>query len=188
MKQFIIMAVSLLTFSAAGIAAPANKTISAVIASGTVYDVIVVNNDIDIVLTESPVAEIRVTGEEKDVNLVKHQVKKGMLIIGSKMGSLKGKATVYVSVSSLKKLEINGKSFVTSNGALKSSKLIVVVNGEAKFDLRNYGDILFETDEDIDIQFEKWNDAQPQAAVSFDSSFLKSADAAMDSLLVQTQS
>jgi hypothetical protein len=185
MKQFIIMAVSLLTFSAAGIAAPANKTISAVIASGTVYDVIVVNNDIDIVLTESPVA---VTGEEKDVNLVKHQVKKGMLIIGSKMGSLKGKATVYVSVSSLKKLEINGKSFVTSNGALKSSKLIVVVNGEAKFDLRNYGDILFETDEDIDIQFEKWNDAQPQAAVSFDSSFLKSADAAMDSLLVQTQS
>lgn len=187
MKQFIIMAVSLLTLSAAGVAAPASKNYSAVITSGTVYDVIVVNNDIDVVLTESPVAEIRITGEEKDVNLVKHQVKKGMLIIGSKMGSLKGKATVYVSVSSLKKLEINGKSFVTSNGALKSSKLMVVVNGEAKFDLRNYGDILFETDEDIDIHFEKKNDAQPQAAVSFSSSFMKNADAAMDSLLMQTQ-
>ncbi|HEX4957938.1 MAG TPA: DUF2807 domain-containing protein [Lacibacter sp.] len=186
MKQFIIMAVSLLSFSAAGVAAPAHKIVTSVIASGTVYDVIVINNDIDVVLTESSLAEIRVTGDEKNVQLVKHQVKKGMLIIGSKSGSLKGKATVHVSVSSLRKLEINGSSFVTSNGALRSNKLVVVVNGEAKFDLKNYGDILIESDEDIDLNFENGNGIQPQAVVNYDSSNLKNADEAMDSLLLQT--
>jgi hypothetical protein len=187
MKKLLILAVSVLAFTASTFAGTYNKIISTVLVKGVVYEMIVVNNDIDVVLTESPVNEIMVTGEEESVSLVKHHVKRGVLTIGSKKGSLKGKATVYISVSGLKKLEVNGKSKVTSQGTLNSKSLKVIVNGEAKFDLKNNGSIIFEADEDIDLNFEKWIGEHPQAPAVVDSSALNNADAAMDSLMIHQQ-
>ena len=187
MKKLFILAVSLIALTANTIAGTDNKIISTVLAKGVVYEMIVVNNDIDVVLTESPVNEIMVTGEEESVSLVKHHVKRGVLTISSKMGSLKGKATVYISVSGLRKLEVNGKSKIVSQGSLNSKNLKVIVNGEAKFDLKNNGQIIFESDEDIDLNFEKWIGEHPQSPTVVDSSALNNADAAMDSLMIHQQ-
>lgn len=187
MKKLFILTVSLVALTASTFAGTDNKIISTVLAKGVVYEMIVVNNDIDVVLTESTVNEIMVTGEEESVKLVKHHVKKGILTIGSKTGSLKGKATVYISVSGLKKLEVNGKSKIISQGSLNSKCLKVIVNGEAKFDLKNNGQIIFESDEDIDLNFERWIGEQPQPAAIIDSSALNNADAAMDSLMIHQQ-
>lgn len=155
MKKIIIMAACLCVYSSLSVAAA--KAFYPPTASGIAYNMIVVNDDIDIVLTQSTESEIRVIGHEHDVRLVKYRVRNGVLVIESNKGSLKGKVTVFVPVRNLKTVEINGRSFVRSNGILSSKNLLVIVNDEAKLDLRNYGKINFKTDIDIVLEFEKMN-------------------------------
>jgi hypothetical protein len=185
MKKLFILAMGFIALTTSAFAGTGNNTISTVLSKGTVYEMIVVNDDIDVVLTESSVMDIVVTGEEESITLVKHRVKRGVLEIGSKMGSLKGKATVYISVAGLKKLEVNGKSHVSTRGTLNSKTLIVIVNGEAKFDLKNAGEIIFEADEDIDLNFENWSGENPLVPAPIENTSLKNADAAMDALMIQ---
>jgi hypothetical protein len=184
MKKLIIMAVSLLTVNAALFAGNSSVSpvteYSKVISAKAPFHSIVVNNDIDVVLTEATDNTIEIKGEEADVKKVNHYVKKGVLYIGSKVGSLKNKAVVYVSVNDLQSIEVNGKSTVTSKGFLSSSKLKVFVNGEAKFDLKNQGQMLFESDEEIDLHFEKWNGQMHAAAITPTNEEIKAADAGID--------
>jgi hypothetical protein len=178
MKQLLIIAVSLLTLITGVGAHPVHNCVHKhVIKAKHSYQTIVINNDIDVVITESALTEIYVSGT--------YFVKKGVLYIQSKNGSLKGKATVHVPVSNLKQIEINGRSTVTSNGTLSSSLLKVLVNGEARFDLKNFGEILFEADEAIDLNFEKQNKEQHLLHMKVNSAALAEADAQMDTLVIK---
>jgi Putative auto-transporter adhesin, head GIN domain len=189
MKKLIIMAVSLLTLSAASFAGNGsekkNTEYSVVVKTKAPFQMIVLNNGVDLVLTESSETRIEIKGEEKDVNNVAHSVKKGILYIGVKNASLKTKAVVYVSMSQLESIEVNGKSKITSNGFLKSSKLKVVVNDEAKFDLKNYGKILFEADDEIDLNFEKSIGQNKPVAFLSGTDSIKQADEAMDTQITK---
>jgi hypothetical protein len=186
MKQLLIIAVSLLTLITGVGAHPVHNCVHKhVIKAKHSYQTIVINNDIDVVITESALTEIYVSGGKKDVQSVTYFVKKGVLYIQSKNGSLKGKATVHVPVSNLKQIEINGRSTVTSNGTLSSSLLKVLVNGEARFDLKNFGEILFEADEAIDLNFEKQNKEQHLLHMKVNSAALAEADAQMDTLVIK---
>ncbi len=69
----------------------------------------------------------------------------------AKKGSLKNRVTVYVPVQNLRKLVINGKSYVRSNGVIASKNLQVTLAGEAKVEINNLGDIVFDADQDIDL-------------------------------------
>ncbi|WP_407520193.1 DUF2807 domain-containing protein [Lacibacter sp. MH-610] len=183
MKQLIIIAVSLLSFNiTAGAGSVDNCMYRHIIKAKHSFQSIVINNDIDVVLTECPDAEIYVAGDKKDIAAVSYFVKKGILYIQSKSGSLKGKVTVHVPVSHLQLVEINGNSTVTSNGTLSSRLLKVVVNGEAKFDIRSFGKILVEADESIDVNFEEQN-KQHVLPLHIDSASLHEADLQMDAML-----
>lgn len=116
-----------------------------------------VSDEINIVLTQSTEAKLRIIGEEKDSKAVMLDQKNGRVRLISKRGSLKNRVTVYIPVQNLSKLVINGKSYVRSNGVIASKKLLVTVAGEAKVEINNLGDIAFEADQDIDLQVKKWN-------------------------------
>lgn len=62
---------------------------------------------------------------------------------------------VTISVNNLQSLQINGDGDIKSHGQLRSKKLKLVINGESKFNVRNLGEILLDSDSNIDVQFEK---------------------------------
>ena len=152
MKQLFILFISVLT-----IATAKAEIITREMNLATSVKSIEVSDDINVVLTQSSEAKLRITGEEKDNKAVLLDQKNGRVRLLSKKGSLKNKVTVYVPVQNLSKLVINGKSYVRSNGVIASKKLVVTVAGEAKVEINNLGDIAFEADQDIDLQVKKWN-------------------------------
>lgn len=152
MKQLLILAISLLSLSATVQAAPA-KTI---IPLTEKFHSIVINDDIAVVLTESNDTEITISGEDKYVSRVDYTVSNGKLTISSKKGFLKNRVVVYVPVKNLRSIEVNGESKVSNKGWLLSPELKVIVNGLAKIELYNKGEVVFESDAAIDIEFQKW--------------------------------
>lgn len=119
------------------------------------YHSIQIEDDIDVVLTESDLAGITVVANDKVKRDVQINVVNGVLKIRSTRKSLKNKAIVYVPVSNLERLEINGNSKVTSAGFLNSPVLKVVINGEAIFEIKNHGEVLFDSDNDTELHISK---------------------------------
>ena len=153
MKQFFILFISLFTTATAVNAEEVTREIEL---SQSIYS-IEISHDMDVVLTESADATIRITGEEKATKAVLYDVSKGRLKLVSKKGSLKNKITVFIPVQNLRWLKIKGASHVRSNGALASKQLQVTMSGEAKVEIKNIGDLLFYADNDIDMQIKKWS-------------------------------
>jgi Putative auto-transporter adhesin, head GIN domain len=153
MKQLFMLFIGVVTMSTFAKAETVTREVDL---TSSVYS-IEVSNDINVVLTQSKEAKLRITGDEKDSKAVLFDQKNGRVRLLSKKGSLKNKVTVYVPVQDLRKLVINGQSYVRSNGVIASKSLRVVVAGEAKVEINNLGDIAFEADQDIDLQIKKWH-------------------------------
>lgn len=119
-----------------------------------------ISHDIDVVLTESTDATIRIAGEEKFANAILLDQKNGQVRILSKKGSMRKRVTVYVPVQNLRNLIIKGASYVRSNGNLTSNQLQVTLSGASKVELNNIGRIVFEADEGIDILIHKWQSTE----------------------------
>ncbi len=116
-----------------------------------------ISHDIDVVLTESNENSIRITGEEKFANAVLLDEKSGKVRILSKKGSMHKKVTVFIPVQNLRKLIVNGTSFIRSSGNLSSKELQIKLNAASKVEINNIGNLVFEADEGIDILIQKWN-------------------------------
>jgi hypothetical protein len=159
MKKLTFIAVSLLTINASLFAGNVSDSLVSepqkVQAGKQPFHSVVVNNDIDLVLAEDTDNMIKIRGVEKHLKNVCYSIKKGVLYISSNGGSLKNKATVYLSVNDLQSLVVNGKSAINSKGTLNSKQLTVLVNGEAKFDLKNYGAIIMEAGNEIELDIEE---------------------------------
>ena len=85
MKQFFILFISMFTATTVVKAADVTREIEL---TQSVYS-IEISHDMDVVLTESTEATIRITGEEKATKAVLYDVTKGRLKLLSKKGSLK---------------------------------------------------------------------------------------------------
>lgn len=153
MKQLFSLFIGVLTMATV---ANAENITREVDLTASVYS-IEVSDDINVVLTQSTDAKLRITGEAKDSKAVLLDQKNGRVRLLSKKGSLKNRVTVYVPVQNLRKLVINGKSYVRSNGVIASKNLQVTLAGEAKVEINNLGDIAFDADQDIDLQIKKWH-------------------------------
>lgn len=153
MKQLFSLFIGVLTMATV---ANAENITREVDLTASVYS-IEVSDDINVVLTQSADAKLRITGEAKDNKAVLLDQKNGRVRLLSKKGSLKNRVTVYVPVQNLRKLVINGKSYVRSNGVIASKNLQVTLAGEAKVEINNLGDIVFDADQDIDLQIKKWH-------------------------------
>ena len=105
------------------------------------FNKIVVYDDIDLQLEESDIKNIALTGKDADVQNIDWKIKDNVLYLQSKKGSLKDKVKVQVTVNQLKEIVVNGRSVVSSNGALLSPKLYVYVQSECYVALKNTGEI-----------------------------------------------
>lgn len=153
MKQLFSLFIGVLTMATVTNAENITREVDL---TASVYS-IEVSDDINVVLTQSTDAKLRITGEVKDNKAVLLDQKNGRVRLLSKKGSLKNRVTVYVPVQNLRKLVINGKSYVRSNGVIASKNLQVTLAGEAKVEINNLGDIVFDADQDIDLQIKKWH-------------------------------
>lgn len=115
------------------------------------FSKIVVENDIELRLSESTDKVIETWGDSKYTKEVEWKIKNGVLHIRSKAGSLKNKAAVSVSVNQLSSLLITGNSDVKSEGALNSADLKIFVDGEGKIAIKNTGAIKIEKADFIDL-------------------------------------
>ena len=116
------------------------------------FSKIVVENDIDLLLSESTDKEIEIWGDSRFTREVEWKIKNGVLYIRSKAGSLKNKASVSISVNQLSSLSVTGNSDVKSEGALNSADLKIFVDGEGKIAIKNTGAINIERADFIDLE------------------------------------
>ncbi|HRF27099.1 MAG TPA: DUF2807 domain-containing protein [Ferruginibacter sp.] len=167
MKKLFILSLSILSMASIAIAGPGsnatdnNKHISTAysrpadgISRGSFHS-IRIENDIDVVLTETNLAGITVVANDDATRAIQFKVKKGVLHIYSKGRSMKGKAVVYVPVKNLQTLEVMGNSHVSSAGPLSGPSLRLKIHGEATFNIRSNGDVAVESSPDIEIQMSK---------------------------------
>jgi len=105
------------------------------------FNKIVVYDDIDLQLEESDTKNIALTGKDADVENIDWKIKDNVLYLQSKKGSLKDKVKVQVTVNQLKEIVVNGRSVVSSNGALLSPQLYVYVQSDCYVALKNIGEI-----------------------------------------------
>lgn len=121
----------------------------------TPFSKVVIEDDIDLVLYENSSRKIDLDGPVADMNKVEWIIKKGVLYIRSKAGSLNHKVLVTLDVANLKSIEINGSSVVKSLGELHSPSLQVHVNGECFVAIKNSGEIKVTASEFADFEIRK---------------------------------
>lgn len=156
MKKIIMFALGLISLATIATAAPAKKTLNV----ENIFRLIV-SDDINVILKDSPEGEITISGDEKFVSRVSYYAVNGVLTIKSTKGSLRNKVTVTVPVHNLQFLEVNDNCKVFTKGAIQSTMLKVKVRGEGSIDLKTIGQMVVEADKDIDLTFDKFEN-RPQ--------------------------
>lgn len=155
MKKSLFISLALLATvsltAAAQKQAPAKTYTTTLVSYGTPFTKIVVNDGIELVLTENSQDKIWFDGKAKHLDKLTWEIKDGTLYLAGKNGSLKGKARVVVCVKKLRNIEVNGDSWVHSSGYLSSPLLDVLVNGEAMVDISNAGKISVNKTKDYEL-------------------------------------
>ena len=119
------------------------------------FSKIVIEDDIDVVLHESTDKSLLVEGSKENISNVEWKIKKGVLHLSSKAGSLKDKVLVTLDVKDLKQIEVNGNSEVKSLGNLHSSLLHIYLNGYCLVNILNEGKITLVNGDGIGLDIKK---------------------------------
>ncbi len=115
---------------------------------------IVIQDDIDLVIYENATSNIQFDGSTENIAKVEWKIKKGVLYINSKRGSLKNKVMVTIDVKKLSEISIEGNSSVRSLGVLNSNELNVYVKSQSYVALRSTGsiNIINTSDSEMDVK------------------------------------
>ncbi|PWU03690.1 MAG: hypothetical protein C5B52_03000 [Bacteroidetes bacterium] len=119
------------------------------------YSSVTVSSGVDVLLIEKDSKIATVQGIEKFVDAISFTEKDGQLFISSKKGS--GKAVVYLPVSHLKNLQLNGDSRAYTVGQINSPELKLTISGNCDFGISNFGKVTIIHTEDCDVAY-KWVD------------------------------
>jgi hypothetical protein len=119
------------------------------------FSKIVVEDDIDIRLSENTDKVIEIYGDSRYTQEVDWKIRNGILYIRSKAGSLKNKVEVSISVNQLNDLTVTGNSDVRSEGVLNSEELKVFVDGEGQIAVKNTGAIKVKRADHIDLKVQR---------------------------------
>ncbi|MFT3682795.1 MAG: DUF2807 domain-containing protein [Ferruginibacter sp.] len=119
------------------------------------FNKIVVQDGIELRLTESSEKSMQFSGSDADVKKVDWKIQGNTLYIKSKKGSLKAKVTIELSVNQLKALHVLGNSDIISAGELKSNNLEVYVDGGGVIALQSRGSIYIEQASGTELDVKK---------------------------------
>ncbi len=156
-KVFLISATVLFAFvfSASAQKEPTKQSYAQPISYNSSFNKIVVEDGIDLVLTEGTSKELGVKGSRRNTEKMEYRIEDGTLYLGSRAGSLKNYVRVEIPVQNLRQLTINGDSWVKSKGNLNSVSLKIFVNGEAMVNVTNLGQISIQNSKDIELDIRK---------------------------------
>jgi hypothetical protein len=137
MKQKLILAALAIVLGAAP--ALANEPTRVFLNAGNVEH-LNVQNDMDIVLLQAPSDDHSIILDGRASEKLNVRLNNKTLFISERKGG-KEKTIVYLYVSNLKTLTVEGNSQVKTMGSLKTGKLDVFVDGNAKVHLRTTGNV-----------------------------------------------
>ena len=112
---------------------------------------LIVEDDLFVVLTESNSGELIVTGNEQDVKKLKAQLDGGQLVLSFMPSFTQPDIKIYVPAGLLRKINVNGKSHLTSAFVLTNPNLSVIVGGEGKVALQSNGKLTVLGNHDYDF-------------------------------------
>ncbi|HYO21115.1 MAG TPA: DUF2807 domain-containing protein [Flavisolibacter sp.] len=141
---FLALLLSSLTFSAFAQKTSQNET--KLIQLKEVFTSMSVDNDIDVVLTESKTGEMVVEGNAK---LLDMRLSDGHLSLSKKQLGVSAPIKVHVPASYLSKIFMNGNGTLSSSAVLSNQKMKILLAGEAKIAVKSTGSVTVETAEEI---------------------------------------
>jgi hypothetical protein len=158
MKKNFLLVVALVASTLAGFATD-NKTTDNNSRRWNIdenFTSIAAKGNVEVVLISNGARYVNFEGSEKQVNAVHLNVEKGVLTItGSKGCSEKNRIIVYVPIQELHNVTLKGGSNLSSKGRIQSDKLKIRVEGLSKVNVRNIGDIVIESDDHHQFNYEK---------------------------------
>ena len=104
-----------------------------------VYQQIKVQGDVKVILMNGPSNRLILHGDSKDLSLVKTTIKKGKLVIHADRKQITSRLTVYVPVSGVASMEINGSTEVFSSGTIEVQNLHLILNGNSSASINYSG-------------------------------------------------
>jgi hypothetical protein len=151
-KNFLLMLVVLGTaLSAAATAKPLPITKKIGIEGS--YKKIIISGAVKVVLVDNTADSFVIEGQEKNVQRISVAVSNGKLMIKTPAGNMKDRAVVYVPVSMINSVEVDGDIDVNSNVVLNTPLLLLSMNGESHARLRTTGQVKVDTAGDYEIRY-----------------------------------
>jgi hypothetical protein len=113
--------------------------------------IIRIEGDISVVLTNDPAGTVIVEGREKELNKIKAVFEKNILIIDVTRKNIFGKLTLYLSAIKLQTIQLNGDANISSIEFIKSDHLHISLNGNIKVKVKTIGQLSFDSPDDIEL-------------------------------------
>lgn len=110
------------------------------------FNKIVINDGVNMVLTEDASQTISIAGKTKFTAAVKLEIKDGVLHISCSKGSASKRVLVYVPVQQLQRITVKGDSEITTFGILQSANIHVRIEGDCYVDIVTRGHITVDHD------------------------------------------
>lgn len=102
---------------------------------------LVINDGVDVVLTDATGSDIIFEGEVSEIEKASFGFSAGQLSISSESEAESKRLVVYVPGHLLKTMEINGASKVTSQETISTPNLKVTINGACSIAMKTYGKV-----------------------------------------------
>jgi len=119
------------------------------------FNKLVVEADIDVVLTEESSTKVVIEGEISSAAAAKISVENGVMTISSKKSWRNQRTVVYLPVRNLRTIVINGDANISSSNTLHTMRMQLMVNGNCEVNLRVRGTVEVSYSDDFLIHYLK---------------------------------
>jgi LEA14-like dessication related protein len=116
---------------------------------------LVVEADVDVLLTEGNSTKVVIEGESASAAAVKITVENGEMTITDKKSCRHQRTVVYLPVRNLRTIVINGDVNISSSNTLHTMRMQLMVNGNCEVNLRVRGTVDVSYSDDYLIQYMK---------------------------------
>lgn len=104
-----------------------------------------------VMLTNEPAGTIMVEGREKNLNKIKYVLKNDTLFIQVNRVFSFPKLTLYLSARTLKAMQVNGDTNISSSDFIKSDNLHISLNGNIHVNVKTMGKLSVDAPEDFEL-------------------------------------
>ena len=126
MKTKLFFAAILLSFTGFAFASGDSSELSSDLRNTDNFSGLIVNNSANVVLSQGDINSIRIEGDKSSMKDITTKVENGTLVIS---GQNNHAVTIYVTMSDINLVEVNGNAKIYANDLINSDILLLKVNG-----------------------------------------------------------